>query len=93
MKSNIHKLVNSLRPFKNEICEVLVTAGGEKMYYNENVSTYPDSIVTIKVHLNSNLSMDRARYITLYINIYTKEHQWEGMNIHTRESNTYHKKL
>ena len=46
---------------------VQVTAGGDMLDYNNNTSSHPASLTTVKIHLNSTISMDGDRYTTLDI--------------------------
>ena len=81
------KLVASLWSFKTNIHLVLVTMGGGKLEYNNNISYYPTILTTVKIHVNSTISTDRSRYITLCIKVSNKELQWDDISTHTCNSN------
>ena len=66
-EGELRKLVASLQPLKDEIHQVRVTDIGDRLNYNCNASPYPDSLTTVKTHLNGKISMDGAQYFTLDI--------------------------
>ena len=58
------KLVSAIRPLKEEVNRVRVTVGGERLEHNGFTHTVPAAISTVKIHLNSTISMPDARCCT-----------------------------
>ena len=63
-KSAYCKLVASHRPLKEEKNRIRVIIGGDRLEYEGNKSTVPATLTTVKIHLNSVVSANEARYMT-----------------------------
>ena len=61
------RYTTAIRPEKDEKYRVRITAGGDRIDYEGDVSTHTASMETIKTHWNSVISTPNARYCTGYI--------------------------
>ena len=52
---------------KTEVNRVRVTIGGDCLDYDGFKSTIPATLSTVKIHLNSIISIPKAKYITMDI--------------------------
>jgi len=66
-KSAYCKLVSSIRPLKSEVNRVRVTIGGDHLDYEGFTSTVPATLTTVKIYLNSVISIPNAKYIIIDI--------------------------
>ena len=57
----------AVRPEKDEKYRVCITAGGDRIPYEGDVSTYTASMETTMTHWNSVISTPNAKYCTGYI--------------------------
>ena len=64
LKVSYVKPVATIFPNKTEVNRVRLTAGGDKLEYPGVTSTDTTSLTTAKVHINSVISTDKARYLT-----------------------------
>jgi hypothetical protein len=62
--------VASIRPHKEEMYRVRLTAGGDRLEYPGVTSTETVSLITTKIHLNSVISTPGAKYLTADIKDY-----------------------
>ena len=66
-KSACCKLVASIRPLKEEKNRTRVTIGGDRLEHEGSKSTAPATLTTVKIHLNSIVSTNKARCMTAEI--------------------------
>ena len=64
------RLVAELRPHKKEVHRVRVTVGGDKLEYTGITATQTASLTTTKCLINSTLSTDRAKFMSVDIKDY-----------------------
>ena len=55
------------KPHKDEQHRTRITVGGDRLHYSGDTSTPTASIITTKMHINSTISTDSARYCTVDI--------------------------
>ena len=80
------RYVVAVRPEKSEPYRTRITAGGDRIDYEGNVTTHTASMETIKMHWNSVISTLGAKYCTADIsNICTCAHYYQTQN--TSDSN------
>ena len=80
------RYVVAVRPEKSEPYRTRITAGGDRIDYEGNVTTHTASMETIKMHWNSVISTPGAKYCTADIsNMYTCAHYYQTQN--TSDSN------
>jgi hypothetical protein len=59
------QVVCQVRPEKEEVHRTRITAGGNLLEYQGDVSTETASLETVKIHLNSTISTHNARYMCM----------------------------
>ena len=63
-------LISSIRPLKTEKHYIHVTIGSDHLQYKGITSTTPAALATVKTHLNSTISTNNIKYLTLDIKNY-----------------------
>ena len=69
------------KPHKDEQHRTRITVGGDRLHYSGDTSTPTASITTTKMHINSTISTDSARYLTadikdFYLNSDLEEYEY-----------------
>ena len=62
------RLVSSIRSLKSEKYRLRFTIGGDNLDYNVIIASTPNTLETVKTHLNSTISTVNSRSVTLGIN-------------------------
>ena len=67
------KFVCELKPNKTEVHRTRLTVGGDKVHYPGDVGTPTADFTLVKMHVNSVIATQQARYMTLDLkNFYLK---------------------
>ncbi len=64
------QVVMDFRPQKEDPNRIRITAGGDKIQYDGELSVRSADITTAKLHWNSVISTDDARYMCLDISLF-----------------------
>ena len=69
------------RPQKTETHRTRLTTGGNIIYYTEEVRTPTSELTNMKLHVKSNISDVKSRYMCMDVNDFYLKNIWIEQNI------------
>ena len=75
------KFVCELKPNKAEAHRTRLTVGGDKVHYPGNVGTPTADLTLVKMHVNSVISTQGARYMTLDLKNFLPQYADDSIRI------------